>query len=249
MALAILGVPLGKLSPELVRDILKGGAQVCEGAGIPVAGGHSIDSPEPIYGLAVIGTCAPRHVRRNTGAKPDDVLILTKPIGVGIYSSALKSNALSQSGYSEMIATTTQLNKVGADLARHECVHAITDVTGFGLLGHSLEMGQGAGLQLVVRANDVPLLSQAAKLAQQGFITGASQRNWSSYGNDVELPPEMPEWRRHVLTDPQTSGGLLLAVARESGESTLSIVRDSGCAFATIVGYAKAGSPTIRVEP
>jgi selenide,water dikinase len=248
MALAILCMPLGKLSPEIVREILRGGAVVCASAGIPVAGGHSIDAPEPIYGLAVIGTCAPRHVRRNSGAKPRDTLILTKPIGVGIYSSAIKSNALPQGGYREMIATTTLLNKIGAELAGDESVHAMTDVTGFGLLGHGLEMARGARLRLVVRADDVPLLSQAAKLARQGFVTGASQRNWSSYGNDVEMPPEMPEWRRHILADPQTSGGLLLAVARECGESTLGTIRDSGCSFACIIGHTEEGPPMIKVE-
>src|SRR5271169_5811639 len=197
MALAILGMPLGKLSPEIVREILRGGAAVCGSAGIPIAGGHSIDVPEPIYGLAVIGTCAPQHVRRNAGARPGDVLILTKPIGVGIYSAAIKSNALPSGGYAEMISTTTQLNKIGAELARDESVHAITDVTGFGLLGHGLEMARGAGLRLVIDAGGVPLLTQAADLAQQGFVTGASHRNWSSYGSDVAVPAGIPEWRRH----------------------------------------------------
>ncbi len=247
MALAILGMPLGKLSPEIVRQILKGGATVCASAGIPVAGGHSIDVPEPIYGLAVIGTCAPQHIRRNAGAKPGDVLILTKPIGVGIYSSAIKSDALAPDGYREMIATTTQLNKIGAELACDDSVHAITDVTGFGLLGHGLEMARGAQLRLVVRADAVPLLSQTADLARRGFVTGASQRNWSSYASDVEMPAEMPEWRRHILTDPQTSGGLLVAVARERGEAVLRTIRDSGCPFACVIGHAEPGAPVIKV--
>jgi selenide, water dikinase len=247
MALAILGMPLGKLSPEIVREILRGGAVVCASAGIPVAGGHSIDVPEPIYGLAVIGICAPQNVRRNAGAKPGDVLILTKPIGVGIYSSAIKNDALPMGGYSEMIATTTQLNKIGAELARNENVHAITDVTGFGLLGHGLEMARGAQLRLVIHADDVPLLSHAAVLAQQGFVTGASHRNWSSYGSDVEIPAEMPEWRRHLLADPQTSGGLLVAVAREHGESVLRTIRDSGYPFTRIIGQTEVGAPVIKV--
>jgi selenide, water dikinase len=247
LALAILGMPLGKLSTEIVREILRGGAAVCAAAGIPVAGGHAIDAPEPIYGLAVIGTCAPQHVRRNAGAHPGDVLILTKPIGVGIYSSAIKSNALSPSGYAEMIATTTLLNKIGVELARRESVHAMTDVTGFGLLGHGLEMARGARLRLVVRADNVPLLSQAAGLAQQGFVTGASQRNWSSYGNDVEIPPQIPEWQRQLLADPQTSGGLLIAVAPDGGDSILRTIRDSGCPFARVIGHAEAGAPAIKV--
>ena len=248
MALAILGMPLGKLSAETVREILRGGAAVCASAGIPIAGGHSIDAPEPIYGLAVIGTCAPQHVRRNAGAKPGDVLILTKPIGVGIYSSAIKSNALPQGGYMEMIATTTLLNKIGAELGRDESVHAITDVTGFGLLGHGLEMARGSQLRLVVRIDDVPLLSQAAVLAKQGFVTGASHRNWSSYGNDVEIPPEMPEWRRDILADPQTSGGLLVAVAPERAESILCTIRDAGFPFACIIGRTEEGAPAIKVD-
>jgi selenide,water dikinase len=248
MALAILGMPVGKLSAETVREILQGGASICASAGIPVAGGHSIDTPEPIYGLAVIGICAPQHVRRNVGAKPGDVLILTKPIGVGIYSSAIKSNALTQGGYTEMVATTTLLNKVGAELARDESVHAITDVTGFGLLGHGLEMARGSGLRLVVRADDVPLLSQASLLAERGFVTGASQRNLSSYGNDVEMPAGMPEWRRHLLADPQTSGGLLIAVAPERGQSTLAMIRDAGYPFSCLIGHTEEGAPAINVE-
>ncbi len=172
MALAILGMPLGKLSTDIVREILRGGAVACAAAGIPVAGGHSIDCPEPIYGLAVIGTCPPQHVRRNCGAKPGDVLILTKPIGVGIYSAAIKKDALGQGGYAEMIATTTLLNKIGAELGRDENVHAVTDVTGFGLLGHGLEMARGSRLRLVLRMGGVPLLSQAAVLARTWFRDG-----------------------------------------------------------------------------
>ena len=248
MALAILGMPLGKLPTDVVRDILKGGAAACASAGIPVAGGHSIDCPEPIYGLAVIGTCAPKHIRRNSGARPGDTLILTKPIGVGIYSAAIKKDALSQGGYAEMIATTTQLNKIGAELGRDDNVHAVTDVTGFGLLGHGLEMARGSHLQLVFRSVDVPLLSQAAVLAEHGFVTGASHRNWSSYGGEIEMPAGMSEWRRHLLTDPQTSGGLLIAVAPKCGESILGTIQDAGYTAARIIGHAQKGHPGIRVE-
>ncbi len=186
MALAILGIPLGKISSDVVREILQGGSEVCARAGIPVAGGHSIDAPEPIYGLAVIGTCKTSELRRNSGARPGDALILTKAVGVGIYSAAIKKEALDAAGYAEMIASTTLLNKVGVDLAREEAVHAITDVTGFGLLGHGLEMARGSGLRLVIKARDVPLLSRAAELAKDGFITGASHRNWDSYGDAVD---------------------------------------------------------------
>lgn len=248
MALAILGMPLGKLPADTVREILRGGAAVCTAAGIPVAGGHSIDAPEPIYGLAAIGTCAPQHLRRNTGAKPEDSLILTKPLGVGIYSSAIKGSTLTQDGYREMLATTTLLNKIGAELARDDSVHAMTDVTGFGLLGHGLEMARGAQLRLVIHPKVVPLLSQTADLAQRGFVTGASQRNWASYGNYVEIPADMPDWQRHILADPQTSGGLLIAAAPERAESILGTIRASGCPSASIIGRTEAGIPTIKIE-
>jgi selenide, water dikinase len=248
MSLAILGIPIDKIPTHAVREILRGGAAVCATAGIPVAGGHSIDSPEPIYGLAVIGTCRPQDVRRNADAKPGDALILTKPIGVGIYSAAIKKDALSDEGYAEMIATTTLLNRVGAELARNTAVHAITDVTGFGLLGHGLEMARGSGLKLVIHAAEVPLLSAASLLAERGFITGASKRNWSSYGAGVMLPVDFPEWRRHLLTDPQTSGGLLVACARDQAAAVLRMIVDSGCPLSRIIGRCAEGIPSIRIE-
>jgi selenide,water dikinase len=248
MALAILGMPLGKIAPEVVRQILRGGAEVCASAGIPVAGGHSIDAPEPIYGLAVIGTCKTRDVRRNSGAKAGDALILTKPIGVGIYSAAIKKETLDADGYAEMIATTTLLNKIGADLAQDDAVHAITDVTGFGLLGHGLEMARGSGLRLVVKASDIPLLARAAELAQQGFVTGASHRNWTSYGGSVALPEGLPEWRCHLLTDPQTSGGLLVAVAPERAGALVRTIREAGYPAARVIGRAEIGPPGIKIE-
>jgi selenide,water dikinase len=248
MALAILGIPVGKMPVTTVREILRGGASVCAAAGIPVAGGHSIDCPEPIYGLAVIGVCRPEHVRRNADARPGDAVILTKPIGVGIYSAAIKKDALPHGGYAEMIATTTQLNRVGAELARDPAVHAITDVTGFGLLGHGLELARGSKLTLAIRADDVPLLSHAAALAQQGFITGASDRNWASYGDGVTLPSALPAWRRQLLTDPQTSGGLLVACAPERADAILRTVVEAGCPHARIVGRAEAGPACITIE-
>jgi selenide,water dikinase len=248
MALAILGMPLDKISTETVRGILNGGAQVCTMAGIPVAGGHSIDAPEPIYGLAVIGICSTRDVRRNSDAEPGDALILTKPLGVGIYSAAFKKGALSSAAYAEMIASTTLLNRIGTELAKDAAVHAITDVTGFGVLGHALEMARGSKLTLVIRANDLPLLSEAETLAQQRFITGASMRNWGSYGDAVSLPPGLPEWRRHLLTDPQTSGGLLFACDRDRAEAIVQEVVDAGYPLARLIGYTEPGAPGIRVE-
>ena len=247
MALAILGMPLGKVSLEVVRDILRGGSEMCAHAGIPVAGGHSIDAPEPIYGLAVVGTCARREIRRNCGAQPGDVLILTKPIGVGVYSAAIKREALGPVGYAEMVATTTQLNTIGVDLAREPAVHAMTDVTGFGLLGHGLEMARGSKLRLVLSVDDVPLLARAVDLAQQGFVTGASQRNWASYGREVELPQGFPDWWQALLTDPQTSGGLLVAVAPERAAAVLQTIHDAGYPAARVIGRAQSGESGITV--
>ncbi|RDW11672.1 selenide, water dikinase SelD, partial [Paracoccus thiocyanatus] len=221
MALAILGMPIDKLAPDQIREILEGGREICHQAGIPVAGGHSIDAPEPIYGLAVIGLCHPSELRRNADARPGDALILTKGLGVGIYSAAIKKGALDQAGIDEMVASATTLNRVGADLAKRADVHALTDVTGFGILGHGLEIARGAGLRLRLRLADLPLLSRAAELAQAGFTTGASTRNWAAYGAEVELPKGLADWQRALLTDPQTSGGLLVACAPGAADAVL----------------------------
>jgi selenide,water dikinase len=247
MALAIVGMPLNKIAPETVRAILNGGAEVCATAGIPIAGGHSIDAPEPIYGLAVIGTCAAHEVRRNSSARVGDAVILTKPIGVGIYSAAIKKAALDGDGYEEMIATTTMLNSVGMDLAREDAVHAITDVTGFGLLGHGLEVARASNARLVLNADDVPLLAHAANLVQQGFVTGASHRNWASYGHEVTLPDKFPDWRRHLLSDPQTSGGLLVSVAPEHAEALVDMIQAAGYSAACRIGQVEAGEPGIEI--
>ena len=248
MALAILAIPIDKIAPETVREILKGGAAVCGAAGIPVAGGHSIDSPEPIYGLAVIGICKTEEIRRKSDAKPGDAVILTKPLGVGIYSAAIKKGVLPLDSYAEMIATTTQLNRVGADLAKDPAVHCVTDVTGFGLLGHALEVARSSKLTVVVRAGDLPLMSEAAALAQHGFITGASMRNWASYGDDVKLPAGLPDWRRHLLTDPQTSGGLLISCVPDRAEQIVQIIVAAGHSVARVIGRTEAGMPNVRVE-
>jgi selenide, water dikinase len=247
LALAILGMPVGKIAPETVAGILSGGASLCAEAGIPVAGGHSIDTLEPIYGLAVIGTCRRENVRRNADARAGDALILTKPLGVGIYSAAIKREALSAEDYAAFIDTTTRLNRVGADLARDADVHAMTDVTGFGLLGHGLELARAGGVQVVIEADRVPLLVRAEGLAREGFVTGASHRNWAAYGEAVALPENCPDWRRHLLTDPQTSGGLLVACAPERAEAILTTIRAAGFAQAEIVGRIEAGAPTARV--
>ena len=203
---------------------------------------------EDRFGLAVIGICRTADVRRNSAAQADDALILTKALGVGIYSAALKKGVLSPEGYAEMVASTTLLNRIGADLAKDPAVHAITDVTGFGLLGHALEMARGSQLSVVVRADELPLFADAAALARQGFVTGASDRNWMSYGEAVVLPPDLPAWRKQLLTDPQTSGGLLIACAPDRANDILQAVIEGGCPHARRIGHVEAGAAVIRVE-
>jgi selenide,water dikinase len=241
-------MPLGKLPLETMRAILAGGAEVCAEAGIPVAGGHSIDAPEPIYGLAVIGLSHPGEVRRNRGARPGDALILTKGIGVGIYSAAIKRQALDAAGYAEFIASTTKLNRVGTALGRLGHVHAVTDVTGFGLLGHALEIARGSGATLAIDAGAVPLLAQAEALARRGFLTGASGRNWASYGAEVSLPADVPDWRRQLLTDPQTSGGLLVACDPAEADGLVATMIAEGFPLARRVGRVEAGRPAVRLD-
>ncbi len=247
MALAILGMPIDKMDPADIRAILAGGREICAEAGIPVAGGHSIDAPEPIYGLAVIGLCHPSELRRNASAQAGDKLILTKGIGVGIYSAAIKKGLLDAAGQQEMVASTTLLNKIGTDLAKRPEVHAITDVTGFGILGHGLELARGAGLRLALNLADLPLLDQAAALAESGLLTGASTRNWAAYGHEVTLPADLPLWQRNLLTDPQTSGGLLVSVAPEAAEETLGMIRAAGYPLAAIIGEVQSGPAGITV--
>ena len=247
MALAILGMPLGKLDVETVRAILAGGEAVCAQAGIPVAGGHSIDSAEPIYGLAAIGLCTPAQVRRNAGARAGDALILTKGIGVGVYSAAFKKQVLPDDAYAEMIASTTLLNRIGHELAQDDDVHGITDVTGFGLLGHGMEMARGSGVRIRIEQARIPYFRQAEALAEAGHVTGASKRNWASYGDEVSLPPDMPEWRRALLTDPQTSGGLLVACKAERAEAIRAAIEAAGYPRASVIGTVAAGAPGIEV--
>jgi selenide,water dikinase len=248
MALAILGMPLDKLPVDTVREILQGGASICAEAGIPIAGGHSIDAPEPIYGLAVIGLCNPAQIRRNSGARAGDALILTKGIGIGIYSAACKKEALSAPAYDEMIASTTLLNRIGAVLAEDGDVHGITDVTGFGLLGHGLEMARGSGMALDIAYDRIPFLSEAAALARDGYATGASGRNWASYSDGIVLPSDLPAWRRTLLTDPQTSGGLLVACAPERAADIRASIVAAGYPLATLIGSVSAGEPIVRIS-
>lgn len=246
MALALVAMPIDKLPVDVIRRVIEGGESVCTAAGIPVAGGHTIDSIEPIYGLVAMGLVHPSHLRTNRTAQDGDVLVLGKPLGVGIYSAALKKEQLDADGYGEMIASTTRLNTPGPRLAAMAGVHALTDVTGFGLLGHLLEMCRGSGLGAEVRWPAVPLLPGVEELARQGFVTGASGRNWAGYGRDVELNG-VSDLERALLTDPQTSGGLLVACAPEATESVLEVFALEGFERASVIGTMTAGQARVRV--
>lgn len=246
-ALAILGMPIDKLPVEVIRRILEGGESVCKAAGIPVAGGHSIDAPEPIYGLVGIGVVHPDRVKRNDRAQAGDVLILGKPLGIGVFADAMKKGQLSPEGYAQMLSSTTQLNTPGMALADLPGVHAMTDVTGFGLLGHLLEMCRGSRLAAEIQFSRLPIHPLAEQLAQQGFGPGASTRNWNSFAQEVVLPDAMPDWQRKMLCDPQTSGGLLVACDESIADEVLGVFRKGGFADATLMGKLVAGHAQVRV--
>ena len=236
MALALVGMPISVLSVDTIGQILEGGASVCRAAGIPIAGGHTIDSVEPIYGLVALGLVHPDRVSKNSGAQVGDVLVLGKPIGVGVLSAALKKNELPADGYAQMIATTTQLNTAGPALAALPGVHAITDVTGFALAGHALELARGAGVTVQIDWPSVPLLPGVRDLAARGIVTGASGRNWTAYGAEVALPQGFADTERALLTDPQTSGGLLVSCAPGAVDEVLATFQKNGFAQATVIG-------------
>jgi selenide,water dikinase len=242
LALALVGMPINVLPVETIRRILEGGEAVCRQAGIPIAGGHSIDSVEPIYGLVALGLVHPDRVKRNRDARPGDRVVLGKPLGVGIYSAALKKDRLDAAGYAAMIAATTRLNTPGPDLADIEGVHALSDVTGFGLAGHALEIARGSGGRIRIDWRRVPVLPAARELAAAGYVTGASGRNWAGYGGQVRLPRDFPETERALLTDPQTSGGLLATCAPGALEQVLAAFRRHGFESAAEIGEVVAAA-------
>jgi len=248
MALAIVGMPVNVLPHEQIGQILAGGAQACQRAGIPVAGGHSIDSVEPIYGLAAIGMVHPQRLKRNNQAQAGDVLIFGKALGVGVLSAAFKQERLSAAGYEAMRDSMIQLNTVGPLLAALEGVHAMTDVTGFGLLGHANEIAQGSGLQVEIDYDALRWLPESTELAKQGVVTGASNRNWKAYGQQVVLPDNIELYQRHLLTDPQTSGGLLVSCAPEQADEVLALFRREGFAQAARIGQVHAGAAQVQVH-
>jgi selenide,water dikinase len=248
MALALVGMPINKLPLDTIGKITEGGASICREAGIPIAGGHTIDSVEPIYGLVVLGLVHPSKVKRNADARAGDVLILGKPLGVGVLSAALKKDKLDAAGYAAMIANTTKLNKPGTALAQLDGVHALTDVTGFGLLGHLLELARGAGLAAELEMARIPLLPGVAALARDGYFTGASGRNWEAYGHDVDFGAEVGDTGRILLSDPQTSGGLLVSCDPNSVDEVLALFAREGFGEAAVIGGMREGAPRVSVR-
>jgi len=249
MALALVGMPIAVLSTQTIGRILEGGASICREAGIPIAGGHTIDSVEPIYGLVALGLVHPDRVKKNSAAQVGDMLVLGKPIGVGIYSAALKKGELPADGYAKMIASTTKLNTAGPGLAELAGVNAMTDVTGFGLAGHVLELARGAGLSAHIDWQAVPLLPGARELATRGAVTGASGRNWAAYGSEVALPNGFSTVDQALLADPQTSGGLLVACAPASVDDVLDTFRRHGFTEAAVIGrMTQSGSSPLIVS-
>src|SRR5438477_12578776 len=247
-ALALVAMPVNELPLETIRRIVAGGEAICAKAGIPIAGGHTIDSVEPIYGLAVIGTAHPHHIKRNGGAQAGDVVIIGKPLGVGVYSAALRKQALSATAYHELIETATKLNTAGIELGRIRGVHAMTDVTGFGLLGHLLEVCRASNAGASIDFARIPLLPEAFELATRGHVTGASARNFASYGDEVTMASEFGEIERALLTDPQTSGGLLVACAPSEASTVLQIFHHGGFARTATIGVIVDGTPHVNVR-
>ena len=246
-ALALVGMPLKALPLEAIGKVLEGGEAVCRQAGIPIAGGHTMDALEPIYGLVVIGLANPAHLKRNAGAQPGDRLILGKQLGAGIYSTALKRDALSPGDYEALIAGATQLNTPGPVLACLDGVHAVTDVAGFGLLGHLSGMCKSSGVAARVHFAAVPRLARALELVDAGFKAGAALRNWGSFGALVRLADGIGDNERTLLCDPQPAGGLLVACAPDTVTEVLSIFLQQGFSHVSVIGEVVAGEPSIEV--
>jgi selenide,water dikinase len=249
MALAVLGWPVNKLSPTVAQRVIAGGVSVCQEAGIPLAGGHSIDSPEPIFGLSVSGLVNTSNLKRNNTAREGDILFLTKPIGVGIFSTALKRGRLKEEHYMPLIQQLTALNSIGEALGYNPAVHAMTDVTGFGLLGHLLEMTEGSGLTAEIEYNLIPALEGIAYYLKERIVPDSTFRNWSSYGDKVGFDKTVPVMDAfNLLPDPQTNGGLLISVGEPSAGEISSMLRASGLFYHPIGRMVQQGQKTILVK-
>lgn len=252
MAISIVGFPVNKLPLNVMQQIMKGGVETCQDAGIPLAGGHSIDNEEPVFGLCVIGLVDPAKVKKNSGAKAGDVLIVTKPLGVGVMTTAVKVQSLSKRGYEDVVRTMSTLNKAGAWLGTQDSVHAITDMTGFGFAGHGLEMARGAGLSLMVDVPSVPVMDEAWSLAAEGIVPGGAYRNLAAFGNAVQFQCSLSHDHQLIFTDPQTSGGLMLAVAPEAADGIIAKLKEMNTLVAAKVGQfvpAEGGTKVVFKGP
>jgi selenide,water dikinase len=229
LAIAILGWPVDKLPTELAQQVLEGARQICAEAGIPLAGGHSIDTPEPIFGLAVNGLINIENLKQNNTAKEGDVLFVTKPLGVGILSTAQKRDVLKEEHLNLFLSQLTALNKTGEALGKIKGVHAMTDVTGFGLLGHLIEMAEGSGLSAELIYNNIPVLAAAKEYLPQRIVPDATYRNWNGYSSKVGFAPGVNVMEAFtILPDPQTNGGLLIAVAPDAVSEVQELLKISG---------------------
>ena len=249
MAIAILGWPVDKLEPELAGRVLEGGRSICAEAGIPLAGGHSIDSPEPIFGLAVTGRVEVARLKRNGGAQVGDVLFLTKPLGVGIVTTAQKKGLVKPHHLHLATDNMMRLNKVGAALGKMDGVHAMTDVTGFGLGGHGLEMARATRVNLALKADALPAIDRSGLEGYHaaGCIPGGTRRNFSSYGVDL-ICEGVADFDRDLLCDPQTSGGLLLAVHPNGADEVVKTLSSDG-SHAEPIGEVVPGEGRVSLHP
>lgn len=238
MALAILGWPVDKIPPAIAQQVIEGGRDICSKAGIPLAGGHSIDSSEPIFGLAVTGEINPAHIKKNNSAKPNDLLLLTKPIGIGILAAAQKRGILEEADLQLMVEQLTQLNKVGGALGKIEGVHAITDITGFGFIGHLMEMTAGSNLGATINYSQIPIIPAAKKFIAQRVVPDATYRNWNAYSKEVQFEKGVDVMEAFsLLPDPQTNGGLLIAVSEDAFTDCTKVLNEFGlAAFAKPIG-------------
>ena len=225
MAIAIFGWPIDKLPPEVGQQVIEGGRKVCQDAGITLAGGHSIDAPEPIFGLAVTGTIAIDQLKQNDTAKAGDHIFITKPIGIGILTTAQKKKKIKEEHLSLATETMCQLNKIGAELAQIKGVNALTDVTGFGLAGHLREVCEGSGLKAKLDFDKIPLLDHVNEYLDMGCSPGGAQRNFESFGHVLG---DVTQRQREILCDPQTSGGLLVMVNDDGLDEFMRITQENG---------------------
>lgn len=240
--LNIVAFPISTLDKRILSEILRGAADKVQEAGATLVGGHSIDDKEPKFGLAVTGLVHPGKVRTNAGAKPGDRLILTKPIGVGILTTSIKKDQLTPEETKQLTKVMSTLNKTAAEIMEPYTVHACTDVTGFGLIGHALELSKGSGAGVKIHHKDVPLLPRVRELAENGFVPGGTKNNFIHVQNDVTFPDEMDQTGRWILCDAVTSGGLLISVAGDEADSLLQELQQAGVE-ASLIGEVTAERP------